>query len=427
MKIKINVPPSKDKQEERPHIPDIKTSSFQFGTAEYGDLLFPEQLKNVCSNAYNIYELFEKHLPASGHLGLFISACIASIGNDERRQANAIIGALWGEGKTEILEKFCRYPHVNWLDGTTYADYLATFCGYYFDETSPPGREQIKGVHIERTGGITKALKTMAVDYIKNRFDIYHAGENITSIFGFEKLLALWMGLIEKGHWNGGNRWVGRFIIGSPTFPIKHGVVLASTMAGLKHYWFKEQGFLSRCILVFYYKNKYEHDYIIEGRKPPKVRLEYVDFSLNLAHFLSCFQPAHSYRIVFKDEVKGKIIDNILNLIMVARGDEVPERAVNDANSLLKGMALLNGRTEVCYEDAVLVEAILTMCKTVPLEKNKLRYLGDRLSFQLKLRNYFMDYPKVKQSIRNTFQGWDMKSCIYPDNYIDLVQKYVGS
>ena len=437
---RFKIPIRKVREEERPtNIPTTEPYGNGHDSDEgatYGEPLFPEEFIKECPISCSIYSTFERWLPGNGHAALLLAINLASIFAPTRRQVNGLLGASAGEGKTEIMEKFVRLPFVNFLDQTTYADYLINFCSQYYDDTIPPPKDLPKGWRFERVAGVTKAIKTAnVVDKVHLHTDIYHAGENITTIGGMEKLLALWMGLIEKGHWDGGNRYVGRYKIGDPVSPIRHGILLACTLDDMRHSWVKQAGFLSRCVPMVLAKNRYEHDYIDRGLIPPNIRLVYPDFSGEISGFMRRITPSTAKPVWSPELENNPLLFEILQLITVGRGDLVPERAANDRLALLISHAYLNGRYVVKLVDLYMVLALLQMCRKVMVSSGTRSgqtpyYMGNRLIFQMKLRDEYYQKNEdelIKKQIGQVFLNWDGRSCVYPDEYIDFAIKAVRS
>jgi hypothetical protein len=274
--------------------------------------------------------------------------------------------------------------------------------------------------------GKIKLKKVRVYDRMKNFFDIIHAGEGIFTIGDIGSLMQLLNGLLDEGWYKGGNSRVGWYSIGSPMFPIKHGLILACTIDDLDNQWVKQIGTISRTIVTVYHCQDVEDKYIIAGRTPPYIRIKYSDFSGEVAKLLEHINPSSVKHISFKSEVDENLTKNILKLIMYGRNETTGKRAMNDTLSLLKGHAHLNGRSQVCRDDAVLVEALLTPTRRILLNSNPTKYYfyGSRLHFQIKLRELISGrFDVVKKEINEVFKWWDNRTPLYSDTLINNTYK----
>jgi hypothetical protein len=395
---------------------------------EIPNIYIPKEFEKTCPVSTQIYNLFEKHLPCTGHLGVFVSTLLASMCTDEPKPVSAGIGAKVGEGKTTVLSKFAYLPNVNFFNRTTFADYLIRCCGWYFDITMPPGKEIPQGVEIKPSPAGGKVVsKLKAQDRINYTYDIIHAGEGIFTIGDLESLLQLWNGLIEEGYWAGGNRWVGFYRIGDAVSPVKHGLILSCTIADFENRLMKQIGFTDRLVLAWYSCLPVENQYIIAGRAPPKVHIQYVDFSPIVSQLLAHLQPWTTViKVRFADDVDMKRIYPILQVHLQNKSMGSGKRAINDVIRLLKAHAVLNKRDIVTLDDVMWIQALSTMSRKVQAGQDEY-LLGNRLDFQLMLRKYIYGEEIAKKQVQKMFVWWDSTKPLYNEETIKLHMKLINT
>jgi hypothetical protein len=348
---------------------------------------------------------------------------------DELRQCNLTIGAHPTEGKTAILKQFglCGQPtgpKVNFFTRATFADYVHNYCGAYLIELGsdvPKGVERVKG------GGKQKFSKTSCEEKLKFHYDIVHAGEGIFTLDNFKSLLQLWNGLLDEGWWEGGTRFSGTFKIGTPVFPIKHGLILACTRADLDNVFAREVGTLSRTIVANYACNARENSHILVGRRPPNVKINYKNFFDEVASILSHIDSSKRVGITFDKTLNINLVDNVLKLIKTGRQEITGKRAMNDRNTILKAHAHLNNRRKVYWEDLVMVESLLQMCRKIVITPNIRKqsnisgtyYMGDKMHFQLNLRRRIHDDETARNQVKKLFTWWDSNVPLYTESMLD--------
>lgn len=383
---------------------------------------FPEELVNTNPVSANIYNIFEKYLPTTGHLGLLVSVVLATMCIDEQRQSNLIIGAFPSEGKTSVLRVFNKLQFCNFFTRITCAQYLMEFCGLYLDSSAPlPSGELPKGVKTESIGGKKMIDKSSCVDYVNNRFDICHAGEGIFTINDFKSLAQLWNALLDERFYKGGNRVVGKYVIGSPSIPVNHGLILACTLNDLDNEWIKEEGLMSRTIEGVYHCLDVENEYIVQGRSPPKVRIRYYDFSDAVLKAFGDLSPKQKKPVSFSSDVNNKNTRLIFDMIKEGRGETTGKRAMNDRINLLKSHAVLNRKGVVTLEDVWIVESLLLFCKRNVSSKQ--HFFGDRLCFQTNLRLHLSDEKDVSTQLKDNFKWWDSDDPLYTEKRLNETVK----
>jgi len=397
------------------------------------NLYLPEEIKKICPVSADVYNLFESRLPATGHLALLVSDVLASMCIDEPKPSSLTVSALPTEGKTATLVNFSqtkcisgiqRLEWVNWFTRTSFARYLLDYCGKYLDVTRTIGKELPAGARYENFGGKRILSISGCQDRIDRFFDIVHAGEGILTIDDVDKWLQLMNGLLDEGFWEGGDMHKGWYRIGSPQFRIRHGLIFACTTNDLETKLVKQIGTLSRTVTGTYYCNSRENEYIIQGRTPPNIRIKYADFSQSVSEILSHLNPKMLHDVTFNDEVNSKDTENILKLIKLGRDEATGKRAMNDRINLLKAHAFLNKRSVVKYEDVIMVESMLQMCRKLKNPSGNIYFFGDRLHFQICLRSLlYRNLQFVRDSMRETFKWWDSEEQLYKDSDVDNAYK----
>lgn len=378
--------------------------------------LLPHELQKECPISVKLYNTFEKFLPTTGHFALLVASCLGSMWTDEPRQTNLTIAALPTQGKTSVLRRFAGYKYANFFTKTTYANYVIKYCGKFL---VIPGHEKPSCIKVERTSKGKIVSTEECEDRITNFFDIIHAGEGIVTTPGFPKLLTLWNALIDEGYWQGGDRYSGEYKIGSEMFPVKHGLIFACTLSDLKNKVIRQEGTLSRTVTGIYHCTEKENIFIIKGKTPPRVHIPRVDFTGVVKRILSDLETNGPFLAKRKMSYSGSLNEDltrrILQLIMVGRGETTGKRASDDRLQLLKGHARLNNRDKVTIYDAIMLEALLQMCRKI-----KGYFYGTRLHFQVWLR-YLLhgDINLVKREMKSTFKWWDSDKPLYIDDDID--------
>lgn len=205
-----------------------KISKIEVHVEKLENKYLPEEIESNCGVAVKLFNLFEQLLPCTGHVALFTATALSSMCINTDRQFNLVIGAPVGQGKTVLLSQFCTIPFVNFINRTTYADYMLMHCGKFIKSL---GRKKPFGVKVDKRakwrgeGGIIDTSE--CPDFISNRFDIITDGESIFHQNDLGKLLQLWNALIEQGVYRGGDQYSGHYVIGDVLNRVRHGLILA--------------------------------------------------------------------------------------------------------------------------------------------------------------------------------------------------------
>ncbi len=384
---------------------------------------------NQCPVAIKLYNLFEHKLPTTGHVAVTVASALASICvKNIDRQFNFVFGAPPGQGKTKLLEQFCGLTWlVNYMNRTTYADYMLMYCGRFVKKI---GREVPWGVKYDKRLKVQHLIDTSdAPDFITNRFDIISEGESIFTTSDLPKLIQLWNALLEEGYYKGGDRYSGHYQIGSPSNRVRHGLILASTIEHFNRHVLVDAGWSTRCILGVYCNTDEENEFIRYGLRHNLIGDD-PTFHLDVKRLLNHLLPDHPVSVEYdNDEIPDMLKRCEDNLKVIRR--EIPGiRATKDVKRFVKGFAWLNGYRKVKYYHVVFVDALIqSLCRRLQLDDNSNSYkdLGSRLHFQVALRKSMLqDEDKVVKSILDTFKFWKNDESLYSVDSIKLAIRELG-
>lgn len=379
----------------------------------------PHELERTCPVFVKLYNLFESKLPSTGHFASLVATCMASQCVNVDRQANLSIGSAVGQGKTETLRQFCKMPNVNYFDRMSYANYMLRYGGKYIVKL---GSEVPYGVRIDKASrgadGSPRILTASAKDYISNRFDVVTSGEAIYTSPDVPKLLQLWNALIEQGWYEGGDRYSGHYAIASPEFPVKHGLIIASTLHDFeKHFLFPTQvGWSSRMVLIIYSVLDVENRYTREGKRRDILE-EKPFFANEVTALLPHLNPHLPVKITYESNEILPLLEELEDTLKLIRNEKPGLRATEDIKRLVKGFAYLNHDTKVRYEHVLCLRALLVLCQRLMFESHSKQYfknLGTKLHFQTFLRfSLSKDQNEVKKQILDTFHWWNGNKPLY--------------
>lgn len=423
---KVEREPKETKEEE-----DRKISMAKIEVDKIENAFLPEPIEKEAPTFCKLYNLGEKHIPTSGHLLGLVATTLATMGLDEPRQSNLGIGSNVGEGKTLILSQFRRIPFVNFFTRTTFSKYLLMKCGWFL---TAPGKELPLGVRmIPSAGGVKVPDKSGTKDYISYYVDIITEGEGIFTMGDVPKLLHLWNSLIEEGTYEGGDSFNGWYKIGvDPQPPVKHGLIIAATMADFQKHIIREIGWATRMILATYACTEKENAWISEG-----IMRDYIssrpDISYQVASLLKDL-PIKNYgetklhyspkKVRLSDETADALY-LIRDILMAIRGETTMKRAAADANRLVKGFALLNGRDYTTLTDVIILKSLLVMSRKIT-RSDVLGSIGTRLHFQTSLcLDLFRDINETIKFITNRFRTWKGKP-LYDENDVKKAIHEIG-
>jgi hypothetical protein len=375
------------------------------------NLFLPDETEFVkqCPIVVKLYNLFEKKLPTTGHVAVTVASALASMCiKDIDRQFNFVFGAPAGQGKTVLLKQFCSLTWlVNYMNRTTYADYMLMFCGKFLKKA---GREIPYGVKYDRRLKVQNLIDTSeAPDFITNRFDIIGAGESIFTTSDLPKLLQFWNTILEEGYYKGGDRYSGHYEIGSPSEPVRHGLILASTIDDFDRHILTSIGWSSRCVLGIYYNTEEENEYIRYGLRFGHIKDQPV-FHLDVKRLLNHLIPNHPVDVKYESDEIPEMLRECEEALKVIRREVPGIRATKDVKRFVKGFAWLNGYRKVKYYHVVFVNALIqSLCRRLRVgESTGYKNLGSRLHFQVALRRmiYDNDVTQITKSIMDTFKTW---------------------
>lgn len=345
---------------------------------------------NVC---YEIAKLFEENLPTTFPIALFVSIALSSMGISDsiaKKPLSLLLVARYGIGKTSILSSFAdvtvysrqknKYiKMVNMFDNMTRADYLIKYCGLFLDETQQVPRDLPFGVAVTIDKGKIIYDKTSCEDRINYTYDIIHGAEGMFKDKNSEQMIALYNSLIEQGYWEGGNRMIGRYIIGSVKNKVKHGIIIGIVPSDFQSTLIRKHGFLSRLLTVFYSRTPNEQKEILLRRIPNSSdMIEYKDFTRELNELLAHLDPTAKEEIRFSNELKHEDYLSLTYKMSELRDDPEKIRTHNDMLTLLASLARLNKDKEVKrqhYDLAVALSAMMNN-KTCSAESFATQYLA---------------------------------------------------
>lgn len=409
---------------------EMERKKIEQATADLDEIentFLPDVIEKEAPVFTKLYNLGEKYIPTSGHFLGLVATVLATMGLDEPRQANLGIGATVGEGKTLILSQFRKLPFVNFFTRTTFSKYVLMKCGYFL---LTPGKELPQGVRLVPGVRGKEIDKSGAVDKISYYFDIVTEGEGIFTTNDVPKLLQLWNSLIEQGSYEGGDSFNGWYRIGcDPAPPVKHGLIISATMSDFQKHIVKQIGWGTRMVLATYVCTEKENRWISEG-----IMRDYLssrpDISYQIQQLLSHLPIRNvggpklhcsPVKVVLTDEVADNL-HIIRDILMSIREEVTMKRAGADANRLVKGFALLNGRTYTTIWDVIILKSLLVMSRKVE-KSGQLGSIGSRLHFQTSLcMDVFRDVKEAEKFITARFKDWkgqplyninDIKQAIY--------------
>ena len=384
----------------------------------------PEEIVNACPIATKLFNLFETQLPSTGHIANFVATSLSSMCVNTDRQFNLVIGAPVGQGKTVMLSQFCTIPFVNFISKTTYADYMLMYCGKFIKsigKKKPYGVKYDKRARWKSEGGIID--KSEAKDNISNRFDIVTEGESIFHQSDIGKLLQLWNALLEQGFYRGGDQYSGHYVIGSPLMPVRHGLILASTVDEFEKYVLSDTGWNSRCVLIMWNNLPEENSFIRFGVRNDLLK-DKPFFPNDVKRLLGHLNNNIQVDIGIENSEVLVGIEEIENVLKSIRLEIPGIRATKDVKRIIKGFAWLNKYNKVKYEHVIFVKALInSLCRRLVMSsENSFKYkdLGSRLHFIVSLLKY-LDYSndEIKSFIKKRFLFWNNIKPIYNDEVIE--------
>ena len=389
---------------------------------EIENLYLPEVIEKEAPTFCKLYNLGERYIPTSGHFLTLVATILATMGLDEPRQSNLGIGAVVGEGKTLILSQFRKLPFVNFFTRTTYAKYLLMKCGWFL---SQPGKELPVDIRMipNPHGGGKIMDKSGIKDQISYFVDIITEGEGIFTMGDVPKLLQLWNQLTEQGTYEGGDSFSGWYKIGvEPQTPVKHGLIIAATISDFQKHIIRQIGWATRMVLATYSCTDKENRWISDG-----IMKDYISSKPDISYQVKVLMDKIPIRNVGEERlhyspVKVQLTEDVANALyiirdtlMTMRDEKTMKRAGADANRLVKGFALLNGRIRTTLMDVIILKALLTMSKKI-YKSETLGSIGTRVHFQTSLCfDLFRDYNETVKFITGRFKTWDEKS-LYNEN-----------
>jgi hypothetical protein len=421
---------AKEKYEEAE---DGRITKAKIETNEIENWYLPEVVEKEAPIFCKLYNIGERYIPTCGHFLGLVATVLATMGLDEPRQSNLGIGAVAGEGKTLILSQFRKLPFVNFFTRTTYAKYLLMKCGWFL---SVPGKELPVGVRkIPRpTAGEPMLDKSGIKDQISYYFDIITEGEGIFTMGDVPKLLQLWNQLTEQGTYEGGDSFSGWYRIGvEPQNPVKHGLIIAATITDFQTHIIRQIGWATRMVLGTYSCSDKENRWISDG-----IMKDYISSKPDISYQVKALMEKIPIRNVGEEKlhyspVKVRLTDDvsstlyiIRDILMTIRDEKTMKRAGADANRLVKGFALLNGRDYTKLTDVIILKALLTMSKKIYKSEN-IYSIGTRMHFQTSLcLDLLKDYNETMKFITERFKNWEGKA-LYEENDIKRAIHEIGS
>jgi len=387
----------------------------------------PEEIVKTCENTVKLYNLFETKLPTTGHVALLVASQLSSMCINMDRQFNLAFGAPVGQGKTTILSQFCTIPFVNYMNRTTYADYMLMHCGKFLKAV---GKRLPHGVKYDKRAkwrdGESVIDVSEAEDRITDRVDIITDGESIFYQTDLEKLLQFWNAILEQGFYRGGDQYSGHYVIGSPDNRVRHGLILACTTDNFNKYILTDVGWNSRCVLAVWENLDCENLYIRHG-----IRNNLLDdspeFYFEVSKMLSHLNPKKKVTIEYcGSEVEQHIIE-LENSLKEIRLEKPGLRATKDVKRILRAFAFLNLDFKVRYEHVIFVKALInSLCKRIQVG-DEYRDLGSRLHFMVSLLNYLgYNEKQTIQYLNEHFKWWLNNKPLYSEEEVKRAMKEVN-
>jgi len=388
----------------------------------------PEEIVKTCENAVKLYNLFETKLPTTGHIALMTASQLTSMCINMDRQFNLAFGAPVGQGKTTVLSQFCTIPFVNYMNRTTYADYMLMHCGKFLKAI---GKRLPHGVKYDKRAkwrdGEPVIDVSEAEDRITDRVDIITDGESLFYQTDLEKLLQFWNAILEQGFYRGGDQYSGHYVIGTPENRVRHGLALACTTDNFNKYILTDIGWNSRCVLAVWENLDCENLYIRHG-----IRNNLLDdspeFYFEVSKILSHLNPKKKVTIEYSgNEVEQHIIE-LENSLKEIRLEKPGLRATKDVKRILRAFAFLNLDFKVRYEHVIFVKALInSLCKRIQVG-DEYRDLGSRLHFIVSLLNYLgYNEKETIQYLTQHFTWWNSNSkSLYTEEEIKRAMKEVN-
>ena len=411
---------AKEKYEEAE---DSRMAKAKIEVDEIENWFLPEVIEKEAPTFCKLYNLGERYIPTSGHFLGLVATILATMGLDEPRQSNMGIGAVAGEGKTLILSQFRKLPFVNFFTRITYAKYLLMKCGWFLSE---PGKELPVGVRRipKPLPGSPVIDKSGVKDQISYFFDIITEGEGIFTMGDVPKLLQLWNQLTEQGTYEGGDSFSGYYRIGvEPQNPVKHGLIIAATIEDFQKHIIRQIGWATRMVLATYSCSDKENRWISDG-----IMKDYISSKPDISYQVKVLMKNIPITDVGEERLhyspkKVKLTDEVANALyiirdtlMTMRDEKTMKRAGADANRLVKGFALLNGREYTTLMDLIILKSLLTMSKKI-YRSDMLGSIGTRLHFQTSLcMDLFRNYEQTVKFITGRFKTWEGKPLYSEDD-----------
>lgn len=389
--------------------------------------LLPEEIEKTCETAVKLYNLFETYLPTTGHIALLTATQLTSMCVDMDRQFNLAFGAPVGQGKTTMLHQFCTVPFVNYMNRTTYADYMLMYCGKFIKAI---GKKLPYGVKYDKRAKWKSGEQVIDVseaqDMVSDRVDIITDGESIFYQTDLEKLLQFWNAIIEQGYYRGGDQYSGHYVIGDPTNRVRHGLVLACTVDNFNKYILTDIGWNSRCVLAVWSNLECENRYIRHG-----IRNNYLsdnpEIYFEVSKMLSHLNNKRKVPIEYSNEEVEQQIIQLEDNVKEIRNEKPGLRATKDVKRMLKAFAFLNVDFKVRYEHVIFVKALISsLCKRLKIA-DEYKDLGSRLHFIVSLlQNLNYDENQIIKYVNEHFKWWNTQEPLYTEKEIKQAIKEVN-
>jgi hypothetical protein len=416
----------------------VRLGDSQYTIRDIQNWYLPPQLEADYRPFVHFYNLFEIHLPTTGHFAVNLAIALASMKLTEDRQINLGITADVGQGKNATMEQFATMPQVNFFTRTSISDYFKSNMGHFLRKL---GKGYIpEGVTVANSVKFSREFDNKDTpDKMSNTYDFIAEGEGLFTSPNVDGFLTFYDQAIEEGWYFGGDDYNGQYMMGGtwdperlrmvPNNPIRHGTVIAAPPKDFEIHLLSRAGWRTRLVCLNYNCLPEENDYTREAIRIDRIKGRPM-FQDQVRAALEHITQARNVTVEIEDPKVYKIMRVAEDFVMAMRAEPTGLRAAKDVKKFFKSFTLFNNRHKVTELDAVICMSLLTGALKIPVGKTlgtsgQDVYIrcGTRLHFQYSLLAQILGSPQaIETHLANTFKSLDGQTPLYRHERLEEIR-----